>query len=229
MNALSWAAVIPAYNAAQTIAKTISQVADHIAKDRILVVDDGSTDATLTVVRGTGAAILQRAINGGKGLALREGFHHALEWHTDWIITLDADGQHDPAAIPQFQRIALNDEFDLLIGNRMGDLCNMPPARQFSNRVSSTLLSWRTGRRLPDVQCGFRAIKTDLLPRLRLEAKRYDIEVEMILQAWRLGGRIGWVGIPTIYRGEISFLRKFPETMRFLRLLMRSFYAQDQR
>jgi glycosyltransferase involved in cell wall biosynthesis len=224
MSSFSWGAVIPAYNAAGTIAEVVAGVARHLPLEAVWVVDDASTDGTAHAAQAAGARLLQRTVNGGKGCALREGFARLLEQAPDWIICLDADGQHDPGAIPEFERAADEDRGDLLVGNRLGEVSSMPLLRRFSNRSSSALLSWRTGLDLPDVQCGYRAIRNSALRRLRLTACRYDIEAEIILQAWKAGCRIGWVTIPTVYRGEPSFLRKFPETMRFLGLMARSWY-----
>ena len=221
---LVWAAVIPAYNASATIRSVVTGVARHIPTSAILVVDDGSGDDTAAAVHDTGARIYRRPANGGKGHALRDGFKRVWELHPDWILCLDADGQHDPKAIPEFQRASAGGIYDLLIGNRTGDLADMPLSRRFSNHTSSALLSFRTGQKMLDVQCGYRAIRADWLKQLTLSSGGYDIEVEMILQTWKRGGRIGWVPIPTIYQGEPSFMRKLPETIRFLRLFIRSYY-----
>jgi glycosyltransferase involved in cell wall biosynthesis len=224
MHASSWAALIPAYNAARTIEAVVTGVARYISPEAILVVDDGSSDDTAQIVGRTGVGLYHRPANGGKGTALREGFTSILERNPDWVICLDADGQHDPAVIPRFQEAAFGDGFDLIIGNRFLDLAGMPLARRFSNRTSSGLLSLRTGLRLPDVQCGYRAIRAAMLKTLHLEAQSYEIEIELVLKTAKQGGRIGWVPVPTIYRGEPSFIRKFPETIRFLRLFIRSYY-----
>ena len=224
MSSQTWAAIIPAYNAAEKIANVISGVSTRIPLSRILVVDDGSTDETAKAVRNSGADLLRKAVNGGKGQALRDGFKQALKWLPDWIICLDADGQHDPEAIPLFQEAAKRNGLDLIVGNRRENLKRMPLPRRFSNLSSSGLLSLRTGMKLPDVQCGYRAIRAEVLQRMDLRAQSYEIEAEMILAAWRLNCKIGWVQIPTIYRGEPSYIRKISETFRFLRVLSRSFY-----
>jgi glycosyltransferase involved in cell wall biosynthesis len=219
-----WTAVIPAFNAASTIQTVIIGVSKYIPIEAILIVDDGSRDDTAQRVNETGASLLRRSTNGGKGRALRDGFAKILDSQPEWIICLDADGQHDPTVVPRFQEAAGVGPFDLLIGDRTGDLATMPLPRRFSNLFSSTLISWRTGNRIHDAQCGFRAVRASFLRDLRLKAENYEIEVEMILKTWQRGGKIGWVPIPTIYQGEPSFIRKFPETMRFLRLLIRSYY-----
>lgn len=219
----SWAAIIPAYNAASTIGSVVAGVSRYIPLDRVLVVDDGSVDGTADAVQASSAQLLRQNQNGGKGLALRQGFVRALEWRPTWILCLDADGQHDPGAIPEFQDKARKDKFDLIIGRR-ADLTKMPLLRRFSNRTSSLLLSWRTRMKLHDVQCGYRALRADIVHKMNLYGERYEIEAEMILEAWRLKCRIGWVDIPTLYQGQPSFIRKTPETIRFLKLLVRSFY-----
>lgn len=223
MTPISWIVVIPAYNAATSVGKVIRGVSKHLPSHCIVVVDDGSSDGTAEAAAEHGVRLVRRERNGGKGCALRDGFSIALESGAEWIICLDADGQHNPEAIPLFQEAAESGEYDLLIGNRRTDSHKMPPLRRFSNSSSSFLLSLRTGLHLPDVQCGFRAIKAESLRRLNLRAEKYNIDAEMVLQAWKRKLKIGWIDIPAIYRGEQSFVRKFPETMRFLKLLVRSF------
>jgi glycosyltransferase involved in cell wall biosynthesis len=219
---MRWSVVIPAYNADASLERLIARIGAFIPPGNVLVVDDGSQDRTAEVAEDAGAKLLKRIQNGGKGRALRDGFGQLAGSDADWVLCIDADGQHDPEVIPAFQQAAETGHYDLIIGNRLQDLTGMPLTRRFSNRFSSLLVSLRTGEKLPDVQCGYRAIKADLLERLNLQSEAYDIEVEMILKAWRLGGRIGWVRVPTIYRGERSFLKKFPETIRFIKAFVKS-------
>ncbi len=228
MNTPVWAALIPAYNAASLITEVIQGVCRYLLPDQILVVDDGSTDNTGEVAREAGAQVLTRKSNGGKGRALRDGFAKILGWNVSWVVCLDADGQHDPNLIPEFQAAADKGRFDLIAGNRLGNMSEMPLSRRISNRLSSALVSLRTGSKIADVQCGYRAVSTELLRRMKLKTESYDIEVEMVLEAWRLGGKIGWVEVPAIYREEPSYLIKFPETLRFLKILGRSFYEQHK-
>ncbi|MBU1653029.1 hypothetical protein KKA00_12460, partial [bacterium] len=72
-----------------------------------------------------------------------------------------------------------------------------------------------------------RAIRVSDLAKMRLQSESYEIEVELILEAWRLGIKIGWTPIPTVYQDEISYLKKLPETLRFLKLYLRTFYASE--
>ncbi|MCX6641463.1 MAG: glycosyltransferase family 2 protein [bacterium] len=219
-----WAAVIPAYNAAPSIRFVLEKLKIHLPHESILVVDDGSTDDTAETAKNCGVQVLRRNVNGGKGLALRDGFFHVAKWQSEWIICLDADGQHSPDAFPQFRQAAASGEFDLIIGTRRRSLKGMPLLRRFSNLTSSALLSLWTGRKIPDAQCGYRALRRSVITNLKLQAEKYDIETEMLLRACKLKLRIGWVDVPTIYQGEPSFLRKIPETIRFFQALARSLY-----
>lgn len=224
MNLQNWTAVIPAYNAGANLLNVIQGVNAYISLDRIWVVNDGSTDNTAEIMSQSGVNLLTERSNCGKGKALRDGFHCVLAQNPEWIICIDGDGQHDPAAIPHFQKAAEEGIFDLIVGNRRHNLAGMPLNRRISNNLSSALVSMRTGLKLPDVQCGFRTIRADALRMMNLHAQSYEIEVEIILEAWKKGLTIGWVDIPTIYGDETSFLRKIPETIRFLKLMARSFY-----
>ncbi len=221
-DAVLWSVVIPAYNAEASLKPLIERISAHIHPEQILVVDDGSKDHTAEAAEEAGANLLKRIRNGGKGRALRDGFAEIMKLNPDWVICIDADCQHDPDAIPAFQEIAATGTYDLIIGNRVSDLTGMPLSRRFSNNFSSFLISLRTGMKMPDVQCGYRAIRADFLKRMTLQSDSYDVEVEMILRAWRMKGKIGWVEVPTIYRGEQSFLKKLPETVRFLKTLAKS-------
>ncbi|MBU1651644.1 glycosyltransferase family 2 protein, partial [bacterium] len=136
MAELTWAVVIPAFNAAANIATVIQGCSRHIPLDRILVVDDGSEDKTADIAEKAGAQIVIQAVNSGKGRALRTGFVAASAWHPDWIICLDADGQHDPENIPDFQAAASTGQYGVIIGNRLADTSSMPPMRRFSNSFS---------------------------------------------------------------------------------------------
>ena len=120
-------AVIPAYQAAPTLAAVVRATAQHLP---VLVVDDGSTDGTSGVAREAGAEVLRQEPNQGKGAALRRGFAHALDGGASAVLTLDADGQHDPACVPDFLAAWRERGAPLIIGRR--DFAQMP----FSRRVA---------------------------------------------------------------------------------------------
>ena len=214
MNAL---ALIPAYNEAAHIAAVVAGAAAHLP---VLVVDDGSADDTVRLAEKAGATVVRHVANRGKGTALVTGFGWALERGSGAVVTLDADGQHDPAEIPAFLDAFERGAGDLIIGRRRFD--QMPRARQWANATGSRLLSWAVGQRIYDNQSGYRLVSRRALETFRFTTTGFDLEVEMIAQAARAGLRIGWVPIRTIYAGEQSHINPLADTARFLRVVWRA-------
>lgn len=207
-------ALIPAYQEAARIAEVVMGAARHL---RVVVVDDGSTDGTADVAERAGATVLRQASNGGKGAALRVGFRHALATGAAAVVTLDADGQHDPAEIPGFlERFAL-DRPSLIIGQR--ELASMPPVRRLANTLGGATLTLALGRSVPDNQSGYRLIDRALM-RALLDSDEtgFEFEVEMIARAVALGLPIASVPIRTIYDGAPSHIRPWRHLREFLRV-----------
>ncbi len=210
--------VIPAYRAEQTVAAVIRDVRAQGLP--VIVVDDGSSDGTADAAEHAGAAVIRRRVNGGKGAALREGLASACRQGYDWIVTMDADGQHLASEVPAFLREAEGGQADLVLGNRMNRPRGMPLDRRVTNWFMSALLSRATGEELPDTQCGFRAVSRRLLESVRLCGDRFEIESELVLRAARAGFRIQSVPVTSVYRRQISFIRPIRDTVRFARLLL---------
>ncbi len=207
-------AVIPAYQAAPTLDAVVRATAEHLP---VLVVDDGSTDETSAVARAAGAEVLRQEPNQGKGAALRRGFGHALERGVSAVLTLDADGQHDPACAPDFLAAWHERGAPLIIGQR--DFSQMPLSRRVANTLGTKVFSWAVGRRIADNQSGYRLIARPLLPHL-LESSEagFEFEVEMITDAIRAGLDIDWVPIPTIYEDAGSHISPVAHVSNFLRV-----------
>jgi glycosyltransferase involved in cell wall biosynthesis len=207
-------AVIPAFQAARTLAAVVEETARHLP---VLVVDDGSTDETAAVAEAAGADVLRQVPNQGKGAALRAGFQRALEAGSTAVVTLDADGQHDPTRIPAFLEAWRSRQAPLVIGQR--DFRQMPWSRRLANNLGTWTFSWAVGRRIADNQSGYRLIARPLLPRL-LESQEagFEFEVEMITLAIRAGLAIDWVPIPTIYEDQGSHIQPFAHVTNFLRV-----------
>jgi glycosyltransferase involved in cell wall biosynthesis len=218
------AAIIPAYNAGKHLAGVIDQVAGYVPRERIVVVDDGSQDDTRAVAETEGVVVVVHPGNRGKGAAIRSGIERAQTLGVPLAILLDADGQHSPDEIPTFVARQKTTGADMVVGNRLVDAANMPWLRKATNYVTSAVVSLLAGRRVPDSQNGYRLIKLDHFRKFPLTTSRYEIESEMIIRAGRAGGRFASVPVRTIYAGEASFINPFVDTMRFLRMVGKSFF-----
>jgi glycosyltransferase involved in cell wall biosynthesis len=212
-------AIIPAFCEARFIADVVRRVMQYV--DTVLVVDDGSHDATAAESENEGANVIRHPTNLGKGAALKTGLAYAIATGAEYFLFLDGDGQHDPADIPVFLDAINGSGFDLVVGNRMLNLESMPLIRRWTNQV----MSWQIGRickmPIPDSQCGFRLARKTLLPVLMAPSDRFEFETESIILAARRGFRLGFVPIRTIYTGQNSKIRPFQDTIRYLRLIDR--------
>ncbi|HJT46086.1 MAG TPA: glycosyltransferase family 2 protein [Chthoniobacterales bacterium] len=224
------AAVIPAYNEEKHIGDVVRRTRQRL--DDVLVVDDGSADKTAENAREAGASTIVHQQNQGKGETIKTGLRHWLapanppeggvNRPVDFVIILDADGQHRPEEIERFITAALSaGEPKLILGNRMQDLSTMPVVRRFVNRWMSQQISALCGQEIPDTQCGYRLIHRDLIPDLLGGAARFDYETEMLIIASRRGFRIDSVPISTVYSDEVSSIHPVRDTIRFFQLMRR--------
>jgi len=209
--------IIPTYNEAKTIADLIRQIRGQDLE--AVVVDDGSNDDTDKIAKENGATVIKNQRNQGKGASLIRGFNYALSNEFEAVITMDGDGQHETADIPYFIRLAQYSNSGILIGNRMSTPKSMPFIRHLTNRFMSWVISKITRQKIPDTQCGFRLIKKDVLEKLDLLTRRYEIESEILIKAASLGYRIESVPIKTIYMGENSQINPFIDTLRFIKFI----------
>jgi glycosyltransferase involved in cell wall biosynthesis len=208
-------AIVPAYNEGDRVATVVSGVAEFLP---VLVVDDGSTDDTAAQARSAGATILRQLPNQGKGAALRAGFRHALAEGYDAVVTLDADGQHDPAELPKFLRCFAENHADLIIGRRR--LRHMPPIRRLANYLGRKSFSWAIGQPIPDNQSGYRLISRRLLEDLAGgQEAGFEFEMEMIVICVRRGYLLDWVPIRTIYAGESSHINPATHLINSIRMI----------
>jgi len=213
-------AVIPAYNVADKIQDVVRNTSTFI--NTVIVVDDGSIDATYQRASAAGAIVLRHEVNRGKGAALRTGFEYALRHNFGACLTMDGDGQHDHLEIPSFMEVANEPNVDIIIGSRMRNVSGMPLLRLLTNRVASYITSRLTGQRISDSQSGYRLIKSRVLHNIELTSSRYEIESELLIKASRRGFRIKSIPVETIYTGGASHINKFMDTLRFLRLVFKS-------
>jgi glycosyltransferase involved in cell wall biosynthesis len=215
--------IIPAYNAASTILGLIEKLSLHVEKDNMILVDDGSSDQTAALAERVGVPILRHHHNLGKGVALKTGFGYAIDNGYAAVITIDADLQHDPRFIPDFitqSKIS----GDILIGTRKRDPRNMPFARRLSNHFTSLIISVLSGQSIRDSQSGYRWISVEVLKKIKLKSKRYDLEPELLIKTGRLGFRMKDVSISTIYTQGKSYINPLVDTGRFIRLMWKSLW-----
>ena len=186
----------------------------------VIVVDDGSADGTVRVAESAGARVVRQTPNQGKGAALRTGFRHALHEGAEAVVTLDADGQHDPAEIPGFVAAFQTGRPELVIGCR--DFGAMPPLRRLANTLGSLVLRLALGVRIPDNQSGYRLVGRRVMEAMTSSAESgFEFEVEMIAECLRRGWRIEWVPIRTIYAGGPSHIRNRDHLAGFVRTAWR--------
>jgi glycosyltransferase involved in cell wall biosynthesis len=213
-------ALIPAYNEAAHISGVVRAAHQYLP---VLVIDDGSTDDTAALARAAGAQVLIQQPNQGKGAALLRGFSAALQEGVEAVITLDADGQHDPAEIPAFLRRRAETQADLIIGKR--NFRQMPAVRRLSNTLGTALFSWAAGQPIADNQSGYRLISQRLMRLLIEQPSRergFEFEVEMIVRCIQHGLKLDWVEIRTIYAGEKSHIRPLAHLAGFLQVCWRT-------
>ena len=211
------AALIPAYQAAPFLGDVLLGLQALTPSPEVLVVDDGSRDATAQVARQYGVRVHSFAANRGKGHALIAGFEALHDY--DGVVTLDADGQHPPECFPTFVAAA-EAGADLVLGVRARNQA-MPPARRFANSFSSGWTSWLAGQRVSDSQCGYRLYGRRLLAGTPVTAGRYEVETEIVVRAARLGFRSVEVEIPTVYGDAGSHLSPFRDVPRIVSMLGR--------
>ncbi len=222
MSKTTYLALIPAWNEADRIGPVIEATLAHLP---VLVVDDGSTDSTASKAKAVGAAVIAHQQNQGKGVALMTGFDWALAHDYQAVITLDADGQHDPADIPKFLDAYETGAWDLIIGRR--DFSQMPFPRGYTNPFGSWLLSLALDQRIYDNQSGFRLHDRHLLENLDLTTTGFELEVEVIIQAICQEMRIDWVDIRTIYdTGKQSYFHPLKDSARFLAMVWHAWQAR---
>ncbi len=211
-------AIIPCFNEENAIAQVVRGCMEHV--DAVLVVDDGSRDATSGRAREAGAVVMRMDPNHGKGVALNAGYDYAVRGGFDAVVTLDGDMQHNPAEIPKFIEAAKPDGVAIVLGCRMMDVTTMPRIRRFTNRTTSRLVSRLSGQEVRDSQTGYRLIKRAVLESVRCTTRNYDAESELLIKAGRKGFRVVEVPIATIYHGGKSSINPLWDTLRFIRLIL---------
>lgn len=217
------AVIIPAYNASGTISFVLPETAKYIDCKDTIVIDDGSIDKMQLVAEKYSVRCLSHQKNCGKGRALRTGFAQALSLGYDAVITMDADGQHDPKYIPSMINIMDTGHWDIIVGSRRNEFGRMSFARYLSNSITTIVVSLLSGRMIEDSQCGFRLISRKVLEAIPLETSGYQMESELLIKAGRKGFVIGHIPIDVKASGT-SHIRHLTDTLKFLSMTFKTLW-----
>lgn len=220
MNNSRIAAVIPAYQEQKHVGEVAQRARTQL--EHVLVVDDGSTDSTADRARAAGVDVVVHPQNRGKGESIKTGLRYWFERGSEYVVLLDADGQHLPEEISRFVgAIEVESGAKVFIGSRMNDTTTMPLLRRMVNHYMSNRISRVCGQQIPDTQCGFRMLHRDIIPEVLSGASRFEYETEMLIIASRKRYRIASVPISTIYSDEVSSINPVRDTLRFFKLMRR--------
>jgi glycosyltransferase involved in cell wall biosynthesis len=215
---MTYLIVIPAYNAAATIADVLSQLSGH--RGHVLVVDDGSADGTADIARGAADEVIRHESNRGVGAALWTGIKYARETGYDRLVTLDSDGQHPPRQVEEFiDALAGN---DLVVGSRfleVGD--GVHDAKLASNLLAALIVNDAFDARLADVACGYRAFWCPLDPASWLQVDGWGFLYEQLIASLAGGGRVATVPVPALYQPSTLWATRALEIEGFLAAMVR--------
>ena len=215
--------LIPAYNAGKYLDELIPRCMKYVCDSNLLLVNDGSSDNTLELIKKHNVKYISFPENRGKGAALMAGFEYAIKENYRSVLTIDADLQHLPEEIPRF--FALDNGKRLVMGTRDINLKIMPFARWLTNNLTSMIISIFSSQRVRDSQSGYRLIPTEVLKAIPLKTVKYDFESEMLFKVGAVGCPIVEVSISTVYEGSQSYINPFKDTGRFIRQIWKRIFA----
>jgi dolichol-phosphate mannosyltransferase len=226
---------IPVYNEERHLQAVLQEVRRYC--DRILVVNDGSSDRTPELLaQETGLHVVTHEKNRGYGAALVSAFQFALQSDCDVLVTMDCDGQHEPARIPVLQE-AIHDA-DIVSGSRyLRDFRQTalptPEDRRYINETITRELNEALGLNLTDAFCGFKAYRREALAQLHITETGWGMPLQVWVQAAQLGLRIKEVGVPRLYldpnRAFGGVLNDATERLAYYRSVLREAIAQPAR
>jgi glycosyltransferase involved in cell wall biosynthesis len=197
-------AIVPAYNEAESIAEVVAEIRDHDEDIEVLVVDDGSTDATAAIAESAGAKVLRLPANLGIGGAVQAGYLYAFERGFDFAVQVDGDGQHDAAELQRLLEPVLSGRADLAIGTRFAGLQSYraPIARRVGIGLFATLVSLRVRQRMTDTTSGFRAVNRRGICLFAADYPHDYPEVEAVVTAAR--GDLRVCEVPVAMRQRVT-------------------------
>jgi glycosyltransferase involved in cell wall biosynthesis len=216
------AVVIPAYNEEKALPIVIKELDKYFSRDQLFLANDGSTDDTALIAKQLGIKSISGSVNRGKGYILRKAFRSIISDSQQfrWILTLDADGQHDSRDIPHFLKKAIElSNAGIILGKR--HYSQMPHINRISNLLTSSWCKFWLQWDVDDLQCGFRCYSINSLKIILnygLSKDKFDLETEILYVAWLKGIHITQIPIRTVYRKQGRRSRIIPliDTLRWI-------------
>lgn len=191
-------AAIPCFNEERFIGSVVLKVRKHV--DKVVVVDDGSTDASAEIARGAGAIVYSHDGNKGYGAAVRSALKKGKDLGADVLVVIDADGQHNAADIPRLTKLVLEGEADVVVGSRfLGRSNGAPLYRRLGQRVLNAATNVSSGSKLSDSQSGFRAYSAKALESLKLTEDGMSASSEMQFAISKAGLKVAEVPVEVSY------------------------------
>lgn len=209
LNGLHVAVVLPAYNAAQTLRRTVAEI-DRDVVDDVILVDDGSTDQTWEIAEALGVATVRHSSNQGYGANQKTCYRAALQRGAQVVVMLHPDYQYSPLLVPAMAAMIAYSQYDLVLGSRIlaqnAMRSGMPRYKYFANRFLTAFENLTVGAKLSEYHTGLRAYSCSLLRALPLDANSDDFvfDNQVIVQALAAGARIGELSCPTRYNPDAS-------------------------
>lgn len=213
------AVVIPAHNEEKHIGDVVSQAREKFEK--VIVVNDGSTDRTEEIAREKGAIVISHKVCMGKGEALKTAFSYIVSENIPAFLTIDGDGQHLISDAENFIReYRKKKRAGIFIGKRKIVSTDMPFIRRLTNASMSILISLIAFQWIPDTQSGYRLIKKEVVEKVKLLTSHFETESELLIKASWNGFRIVSVPIETVYKTERSHIKPVQDTLRFFKMIL---------
>lgn len=220
-----FAIVIPAYNEEATIRQVVKLALNECEK--VIVVDDGSSDKTISELDGLPIILIKHKQNKGKATSLWDGFMAALNMDVDSIITLDGDGQHSPADIPLLLDKAKKFPNDIIIGARLSDKSAIPAKRYYANKFANFWIAWAAGYPIQDSQSGFRLYPKALFDNLEISIEEgFVFESEILIKAAQKNIYSHPVKIPAVYKenARASHFRGVHDIVLITKMVIKSLF-----
>jgi hypothetical protein len=217
---------IPAFNEAESLPAVLAEIPSTIAglRTHVLVIDDGSRDGTAGVASKLGARVVSHPVNSGQGAALQTGYLVAERLGVDVVVTLDADGQHDPSQMDRLVEPIVGDVADFVVGSRrMGESDGESRARDAGITIYTRLINLLGGTEVSDIANGYRAIRASRLAEIAFTEDQFH-NPELLLGAARAGLRV--LDVPVSIRRRTAGVSKKGTNVRyglgFLRVMLKS-------